>query len=324
MIRRPVPTLAAAALAAGLAAGDARAADELNVAYFLEWATPNMIAKVDGAYEDALGIPVNWTAFDAGTQMTEAMLAGDIDIAYSQGLAPFVNAVNADAPIVLAAIAVQYPADDCYVREDAGIDQSNAGELEGKRVAVPLATMADYSFRMTMRALAVDVSRIDVVDRVPRDGAVALADGDVVMACTFGGLANAKAAESGSPLTTPEDKEAAGIISFDVVSVTESFMREEPDVVRTFLEITHEANERYSGTDEEIGKLASESGLDADGVEAQMSGFTFPTAEEQLEEYFDEDGLVSEAIGVVGDAFATAERPARDDYADAIDTSLME
>ena len=27
-------------------------------------------------------------------QMTEAMLAGDIDISYSQGLTPFVNAVK--------------------------------------------------------------------------------------------------------------------------------------------------------------------------------------------------------------------------------------
>ena len=31
--------------------------------------------------------------------MTEAMLAGDIDIAYSQGLAPFVTAIQQGAPI---------------------------------------------------------------------------------------------------------------------------------------------------------------------------------------------------------------------------------
>lgn len=324
MIRRPVPTLLAAALAGGFAAGTAQAADELNVAYFLEWATPNMIAKADGAYEDALGIPVNWTAFEAGTQMTEAMLAGDIDISYSQGLAPFINAVNANAPIKLAAIAVQYPANDCYVRSDAGIDASNASELEGKAVAVPLATMADYSFRMQMRALDVDISEIDVVDQVPQDGAVALADGNVAMACVFGGLAEAKAAESGEPLMTLEDKEAAGIISFDVVSVTESFMQEEPDVVRTFLEVTHAANESFSGTDEELETLAAESGLSVEGVRTQMGTFVFPTAEEQLETYFNEDGLASEAIGVVGGAFATDENPALDDYSTTIDTSLME
>ena len=51
---------------------------------FLEWATPNQIAKVDKTYDEAMGVDVNWTDFSTGVQMTEAMLAGDIDIAYSQ------------------------------------------------------------------------------------------------------------------------------------------------------------------------------------------------------------------------------------------------
>ena len=131
--------LSAAALA--FAGTTAQAADEVNVAFFLEWATPNQVAKVLKTYDDEMGVPVNWTNFDAGTQMTEAMLAGDIDISYSQGLAPFINAVNANAPIKLVAIAVQYPANDCVVRNGEGIDSTNASELEGKAVALPLATI---------------------------------------------------------------------------------------------------------------------------------------------------------------------------------------
>ena len=319
---RRLPTLVAAALAAG-AAGQVHAADEVNVAYFLEWATPNMIAKADGAYEEALGVPVNWTAFEAGTQMTEAMLSGDIDISYSQGLAPFINAVNENTPIQTVAIAVQYPANDCFVANDAGIDASNADELEGKTVAVPLATMADYSFREQMRELGVDLAEIQVVDQVPQDGAVALADGNVVMACTFGGDADAKAAEAGTPLMTTEEKEAAGIISFDVVSVSEAFAQEEPEMVRTFLEVTSRANADYTGSDEQVEKLASESGLSPEAVRAQMETFVFPTNEQQLEEYFNDDGLASAAIKLVGDAFATEENPARDDYAQTIDTSFL-
>jgi len=186
--------LSAAALA--FAGTTAQAADEVNVAFFLEWATPNQVAKVLKTYDDEMGVPVNWTNFDAGTQMTEAMLAGDIDISYSQGLAPFINAVNANAPIKLVAIAVQYPANDCVVRNGEGIDSTNASELEGKAVALPLATMADYSFRMMMRSLDVDVSEITIIDQVPADAAVSLADGAVAMACGFGGNAMAKMYEA--------------------------------------------------------------------------------------------------------------------------------
>ena len=84
------------------------AADEVRVAFFLEWATPNQEDKVKNAFDEALGVPVKWTNFATGGEMTEAMLSGDIDISYSQGLTPFVNAVNAKAPIILVDIAVLY------------------------------------------------------------------------------------------------------------------------------------------------------------------------------------------------------------------------
>lgn len=154
--------LASVALLASATA--AQAADSVNVAFFLEWATPNQIAKVDKAYDAAMGVDVNWTDFSTGVAMTEAMLAGDIDIAYSQGLAPFVTAIQQGAPLKMVAIAVVYEANDCFVRNDLGISSANATELEGKTVAVPLNTMADFSFRKQMAALNVDISTMTIVD----------------------------------------------------------------------------------------------------------------------------------------------------------------
>ena len=49
----------------------AQAADSVNVAFFLEWATPNQIAKVDKAYDAAMGVDVNWTDFSTGVAMTK-------------------------------------------------------------------------------------------------------------------------------------------------------------------------------------------------------------------------------------------------------------
>ncbi|GIT73381.1 MAG: hypothetical protein Ct9H300mP28_31950 [Pseudomonadota bacterium] len=73
------------------------AAKEVRIAFFLEWATPNQEDKVKKAFDRAFGVPVKWTNFATGGEMTEAMLSGDIDISYSQGLTPFVNAVNAQS-----------------------------------------------------------------------------------------------------------------------------------------------------------------------------------------------------------------------------------
>ena len=296
-------TLGASALALAGLAMPAQAADSVNVAFFLEWATPNQIAKVDKAYDEAMGVDVNWTDFLTGTAMTEAMLAGDIDIAYSQGLAPFVTAIDQGAPLKMVSIAVVYEANDCFVANGLGIDSSNASELEGKTVAVPLNTMADFSFRKQMAALDVDMSTMTIVDQAPPDGAVSLADGSVDMACIFGGASAKAAGEVGTPIMSTQEKTDAGIGSFDVISVTEKFATENPDLLRTFLEVTDEANAAWQATDAQIAKVAADAGMDVDTTRNQMAGFQFPTAAEQLETYFGNNGVAAAAAESLGLVF---------------------
>ncbi len=309
----------------GSISASSHAADEVNVAFFLEWATPNQIAKVEKTFDDALGVPVKWTNFGSGTAMTEAMLAGDIDIAYSQGLTPFANAVNANAPIKMVAIAVAYgAADDCIVRDDAGIDKENASELEGQSVAVALNTMADFGFRMTMNSLGVDVDQITIVDQEPPDAAVSLTDGAVKMACGYGADSLSKMKEVGKPMLTPEEKTAAGITSFDIISVTESFMRENPAYVRAFIEVTEEANKQFAADQAKISVIAADAGMSVEKTVEQMEGFVFPTVEEQLSEYFNEGGLALSMLSFMGKMFATSDTPALDDYSVTIDTQFLE
>ena len=69
-----------------LAANPAKALDELTVAYFLEWPTPNQFAQANKIYEKELGVKVNWVSFDAGTAMSAAMASGDVHISFSQGV----------------------------------------------------------------------------------------------------------------------------------------------------------------------------------------------------------------------------------------------
>jgi taurine transport system substrate-binding protein len=298
------------------------AADSVNVAFFLEWATPNQIAKVDKAYDSAMGVDVNWTNFSTGVGMTEAMLAGDIDISYSQGLAPFVTAIQQGAPLKMVSIAVVYEANDCFVKNSLGIDSSNASELEGKTVAVPLNTMADFAFRKQMAALGVDTSTMTIVDQAPADGAVSLSDGSVAMACIFGGASAKAAGEVGKPIMTTQQKKDAGIGSFDVVSVTEKFATENPDLLKTFLEVTEDANASWKATEGQIAKVAADAGMDISTTKSQMSGFVFPTAHEQEMSYFGKDGIAAAAAASLGLVFSSSSDGAS--IAKTIDGSFLQ
>ena len=68
--------------------------ETINVAYFAEWPTPNQFGQADGSFAEAVGVNINWVPFASGGEMSEAMIAGDIDISYSQGLTPFAGAIN--------------------------------------------------------------------------------------------------------------------------------------------------------------------------------------------------------------------------------------
>ncbi len=314
--------MAGVAAATLSAATVSQAADQVNVAFFLEWATPNMLAKVDGSYDKAMGVDVNWVDFTTGTAMTEAMLAGDIDISYSQGLAPFVTAIQQGAPLKMVGIAVVYEANDCFVKNGLGIDSTNASELEGKTVAVPLNTMADYAFRRYMAHLDVDTSTMQIVDQAPPDGAKSLADGAVDMACVFGGVASSAAAEVGTQIMTKEQKVEAGIGSFDVVTVTEKFATEEPELVRAFLEATEDANKAFGGSDAEFEKIATAAGMDVETTKTQMADFIMPSIQDQLDNYFSEGGVAESAAASLGLVFSEASDGSS--IAKTIDGSFLE
>ena len=279
------------------------ASAQVNVAFFLEWATPNQIAKVENAYNDALGVDVNWTNFNTGVAMSEAMIAGEIDISYSQGLAPFVSAVASGAPLKMVSVAVEYPPNKCFVADSLSITADNAADLEGSTVAVPLNTMADFSFRKQMDALGIDVSTLNVIDQDPASGAVALAEGAVSMACIFGGDSAAKADEVGTAIMDNAALAAAGIQSFDVVSVTESFAAENPDLVREFLAVTAAANLAFTGSEEQFAIIAADAGMSVETTKNQMSEFNFPTVEEQQANYFGPEGNAAAAAASLGLVF---------------------
>ncbi|MDP6743629.1 MAG: ABC transporter substrate-binding protein [SAR324 cluster bacterium] len=301
------------------------AAKEVRIAFFLEWATPNQEDKVKKAFDRAFGVPVKWTNFATGGEMTEAMLSGDIDISYSQGLTPFVNAVNAKAPIILVDIAVLYGmgGTTCVVSNASGITKANASDLEGKKVAVPLGTMADYVFKETMRVVGADPSRMKVIDMNPEDGSAALVNGDVAMACLFGGTSIKKAEEAGSKMLTVAEAKDAGIAGIDITSVTNKFLRENPGMVRTFVEVTHEANARFNAGKSDMHTIAKDAAMDLAGTKKQMGGFEFPDAATMRSKYMNKGGILMNYLSVMGNMFATSENPALKDYSKVVTTGFL-
>ena len=257
----------------------------ITVAYFLEWPMPFQYAKAMGTYEEALGMPINWVSFESGVKMSAAMASGDVQMSVSQGVPPFVVATSAGQDLQILDVAVSYADNDnCVVRSELEIDKTNAGELAGKKVAVPLGTAAHYGYLNQMKHFGVDVASMDVVDMDPPDGAAAIAQGAVDMFCGWGG-ALGRALEHGNVLLTGAEKTDLGILVFDVTSGPADWIAENGDVVAKFLKVTADANAMWADEANQAKMLpviAKDAGMDEDATAANLASFTFPTVDDQL------------------------------------------
>ncbi|WP_112323599.1 taurine ABC transporter substrate-binding protein [Oceanibium sediminis] len=312
-------TAIAASAQASLADGHI---DEITVAYFLEWPMPFLAAKAEGKYAEALGVDVNWVSFDTGTAMSAAMASGDVQIAVSQGIPPFVVAASSGQPLQVIDVAVSYSDNDnCVVRTELEIDKENASELNGKKVAIPLGTAAHYGFLRQMDHFGVDISTLEIVDMAPPEGAVALAQGALDFACGYGGgLARMK--EHGNVLLTGAEKEELGILVFDVTSAPADFIAENPELVAKFLAVTAEANDAWNAGDNRdamLAVIAEQSGMELADADASISTMTFPSLEEQLSDKWMNGGIQTFMKGVA-DVFVEAGsiESALDSYEDSL------
>lgn len=289
--RKFLQAAAAVAVACLPLANTAQALDEITVAYFLEWPTPNQVAQLEKTYDDALGVKVNWKSFASGNDMSAAMASGDVQISYSQGLIPFIVAVSKGLPITMAGIAVGYAeADNCVVHNDAGLDRSTAASvassMKGFKIATPVGNVTHYKLLKTLAYLGVDTSDVTIVPvSGGNDAAAAFLSGQVEIGCAFGGPLD-KMKEQGSVLMTGSQQENIGILTFDVISVSDDFAEEHEDMLVKFLQVTEDANNNFAqDPNPHWDTLVKASGMSEEGVKGYLGAggsFSFPTKDEQL------------------------------------------
>lgn len=319
---------AAASAAMMTGATSAFALDEITVGYFLEWPMPFEYAKVNGTYDEVMGVKVNWVSFDTGTAMSAAMASGDVQISVSQGVPPFVVATSAGQDLQTIDVAVSYSDNDnCVVASGLEIDKTNAGELAGRKVAVPLGTAAHYGFLRQMDHFGVALDSLEIVDMAPPDGAAAFAQGAVDMFCGWGGSLR-RAKESGNVLLTGAEKEELGILVFDVTSAPASFVAENPDLVAKFLKVTADANAIWNAGGDAaaamIPVIAQDAGMDETATAETMATFVFPSIEEQMSAKWLGGGAQEFMSGVAGVFVGAGSIPsALDSYAGNVNTGPL-
>jgi taurine transport system substrate-binding protein len=272
-----------ASLYSAVAGAAGPALERVSVGYLKHWPTPALFAQIKDTFDYALGLEVEWIAFDRGNDMNAAMASGAVQIAYSQGHVPFLVGLSDGLDLTMVGVAVDYASDDnCVVRGDAGIGRGNAAALAGQPIAVRKGSLSHYRLLGVLRHLEVDPNSVRVIAVADDEAAAAaLRSGDVVMACASGNALRGMR-KLGAPLLSAEEQSAIGLKVFDSITVSTEFLNEHPDLVQAFMDIVEASNDQWKKNPQPmLRSIARAADMDRPSAREALDGFNFPTAMEQ-------------------------------------------
>jgi taurine transport system substrate-binding protein len=135
-----------------------------------------------------------------------------------------------------------------------------------------------------MKHFNVDTSTMSIVDMDPAQGAAALSQGSVDMACGWGG-ALGRMQEYGNVLLTGQEKEDIGILSFDLITTTSEFANSDPKLLSDFMSVTEDMNTEWNAgdkRDEMLPVIAKDAGMDEAAAAKTIDDFDFLPVDQVL------------------------------------------
>jgi len=205
--------------------------------------------------------------FGTGAPEMQAMLAGDLDIAYV-GAAPFVAAVSSglDAKIIAA---VQTQGSDLVLRTD--VPYSTPADLVGKKIATfPPGTIQDTILRSWLEENGVDPASVEIIAMDPGAATTAISAGQVDGAFLPHPSPAIIAAE-GTGRTVVKSGEMMKDHACCVLVASGSLIRDHPEIVEQVVKTHIRATEyNLDNTDEAATLYASKTGQNVETVKASF------------------------------------------------------
>lgn len=244
---------------------------------------PSKVPQAEGAYEKAIGAPVDWRKFDSGADVIAAIASGAIDIGYV-GSSPLAAAASQKLPIETFYIVGLIGASEALVARD-GTGITSVLDLVGKTVAVPFVSTTHYSLLAALAHEGVNSKQLKILNLRPPEIAAAWQRGDIDAAYVWD-PALGQIKKSGKVILNSSKVAEWGAPTFDAWIVRKDFAEKSPAAVEAFATVTGKAYTAYLADPAAWGKanaasIAKLTGADAAEVPALLGGYVFPSLEEQ-------------------------------------------
>jgi sulfonate transport system substrate-binding protein len=234
---------------------------------------PTIVETSRGMFQAAFpGTEIRLPEINAGPKQTEAMAAGEVDIAHCVGATSAILAASEGLDIRIIGIYSRAPRAFMIFARDEGI--KTAADLKGKKIGGPKGTILHQLAAAYASSANLKESDYEFINMGIPAAAAALSNGSVDAALLAGADAY-RAMEGGLRVVT----DGVGLVdATTVIATTQKYLGNNAETVGRFLEMHAEALEYMDKNHAETVRLTAEAvKLSAEAVEAMYGWYDFST-----------------------------------------------
>jgi sulfonate transport system substrate-binding protein len=217
---------------------------------------PLVIAREKGWIDEAMkgmGVEVKWTDFESGPPMNESFAAGQQDIGVI-GDVPSVAAVAAGQKNVFIATADGGPSYAMLVADDSGI--KSVADLKGKKIGLTIGSTAQNLAGKLLAKAGLDIKKdVEIINISTGDAQTVLLNHNVDAVVIWEpNVSRLDATDKIHILTHGGD---IGFPGVNVVFARQEFVKQNPDIVKVYLQQYWRATKAYEKNPKEYAELLS-------------------------------------------------------------------
>jgi len=238
-----------------------------------------ILGKIDNSFDNAFGTKVKWIPFNSGADVLTLFAAKEIDIARF-GSSPAAAGIARKLQIeVIGTPEIIATSERLIARK--GINSLK--DLEGKTVAYPANSTAQYAFEVAIKLANVDRSKIKGVTLKPAEIVAAWKRNDIDAAYVWGPFTHQLEADNGKEIFATRDLQKDGVLVFNNFVVRKEFSEKHPELVVKFLRVVQEKVDQYKKDPEGSAQLiAKHLDIPLDTARSTLAGLEYPSLAEQL------------------------------------------
>lgn len=251
--------------------------DEVRVAYGGS-SQVLVLAKVDGSLEKALNTRVKWVQFATGADALGYFASDAIDIA-NIGSSPAVAGLVRKLPIEIFGISGVIATSERLIAKDL---ISSIQDIEGKRVAYPPNSTAQYALDAAIVANHIDRNKVKLIPLRPAEMVAAWKRGDIDAGYVWAPFAQELEVSGGHPVFATKQLQQDGYLIYNNYVVRTAFAKAHPELLSRFLQIHQQKVDQFRRDPITAAAIvAKDVGAPVATAANTLSGLEYPTLKQQ-------------------------------------------